>query len=306
MSNKEIQINKKTIKLSKLGKLFYPEANIYKGDVIEYYRRMEKWILPHLKGRPLSLQRFPDGIKGNHFYQKEAPDYFPAWIKTTEIQVKEKSDTQQQVLCDNKETLIYLANQASLVFHIWLSRAGHLNYPDKLIFDLDPPGSDFETVKKAARSLKDIIEGLLLHPFLMTTGSRGLHVVVPVKPEVIFDKARNFARDLVERIEELKPGLYSTEVRINKREGKIFLDYLRNSYAQTSVAPYSLRAKPGAPVATPLDWNELDRPDLNSQSYTISNIFRRLGQKEDPWNDFSAKAGSILKAIEVLNNDMIT
>ncbi len=297
-NEKTVEIGGHEIELSNLDKTFFPDAGLTKGDLVDYYRRIADVMLPHLKGRPLTLQRFPDGIGAGGFYQKEAPDYFPDWINHVQIEVEEEGEEQPQITCENAATLVYLANQACITPHAWLSRADKLDYPDKMIFDLDPHG-DFHTVEVAAKDIRELLEEVGLVPFVMTTGSRGLHVVVSLDRSADFDTVRDFARDLANVLEARYPDRYTTATRKKKRGDRLFLDYLRNSYAQHGVAPYGVRAKQGAPIATPLDWDELGG-DLTSQSYTMENIFRRLGQKEDPWKDFFDHAQGIDEARERL------
>lgn len=301
MSEKIVEVDGHEIEISHADKLMYPQDGITKADVADYYWRIGDTMLRHTENRPLNMQRFPDGISGESFYQKETPDYFPGWIDQVEVEVKEEGRKQRQVVCNQAATLVYLANQACLTLHVWLSRVDNLEHPDKLIFDLDPPGEDFEPVRSGAQSLRNILEEVELASFLMTTGSRGLHVVIPLDRSATFDEVRSFARDLSNVLAKREPDKLTTEMRKEKRKGRLFLDYLRNSYAQTSIPPYALRAKPGAPVAAPLEWGELGDSGLNSQSYSMDNIFRRLGQKEDPWKDMYRHARSLNKARQTLD-----
>lgn len=299
--NEALEVDGHTIEISNRDKLLFPESDITKGDVIDYYRRIASIMLPHMKGRPLTMQRFPDGIEGGGFYEKRAPDYFPPWIRRVSIMVEGENEEQEQIICEDEATLTYLANQACLTHHIWLSQADRLHQPDKLIFDLDPPTEAFEPVRQAAYDLRDLLEEVGLRPYLMTTGSRGLHVVVALDRSAGFDAVRSFARDLAQVLADRFPERLTIEQRKAKREGRLFLDYLRNAYGQNSVAPYSLRAKPGAPVATPLDWSELHDQELGSQSYTIQNVFRRMGQKEDPWQEFGRRSQALEDAQQKLS-----
>lgn len=285
MARETIDLDGQAVKLSSLDKVYYPDAGITKGDVVDYYHRVAPTMLPHLRDRPLSMQRFPDGIAAPGFYQKEAPDHFPDWIRRVPVLVEEEGQEQPQVVCDGAATLVYLANQGCITPHLWLSRAGKLRHPDKLIFDLDPPGGDFRVVREAALALRELLTELELPAFLMTTGSKGLHVALPLDGRVTFDDTRDVARDVAGLLVKREPKRYTLELRKDAREGRLFLDYLRNAYAATSVAPYALRARPGAPVATPLDWDELDDAGLHAGTYTIKNIFRRL-EERDPWRDF--------------------
>lgn len=301
MSEKIMTLGSYTVHVSSLDKVLFPDDGLTKEDLIDYYRRIGKVMLPHMKERPLNMQRFPDGIGASGFYQKEVPDYFPDWITRVEVEVKEEGQRQPQVVCDKTATLVYLANQACITPHIWLSRVDKLDYPDRLIFDLDPPSDDFEPVRAAAGSLRQIVEEVGLAPYLMTTGSRGLHVVAPLDRRSDFDTVRAFARQLAEVVAGRAPDRLTTEPRKEKRHGRLFLDYLRNSYGQTAVTPYAVRARSGAPVATPLDWGELDDPELRSQSYTMANIFRRLGQKDDPWQGMMRHARGLSEPQEKLD-----
>jgi len=294
-----MMINNKKIKLSETDKIFFSEEHITKGDVIEYYKKISSVILPHIENRPLNLQRFPNGIDDQGFYQQEMSDYFPNWINRIVVKKKEGGSI-SHVVCNNTETLVYLANQACITPHIWLSKTAQLEKPDKLVFDLDPSKQQEQLVVKAAFALKDFFDSTELTPHLMTTGSRGLHVVVPIIPEMTFDDVRRVALKIAESIVSKNPDDFTTEHRKDKREGRVFIDYLRNSYGQTTVAPYSIRGKQGAPVATPIEWRELTYKNFDSQKYTIKNIFRRLGQKEDPWKNIYSKDSSLKNVKEAL------
>jgi bifunctional non-homologous end joining protein LigD len=293
MTDKKMKIGAHTVEVSNLDKVLFPDDGITKGELIDYYRHIAETMLPHLADHPLSLQRFPNGITAEGFYQKETPDYFPDWIRRVSIEVKEDQTRQAQVVCDNVETLVYLANQACITLHPWLSRADKLNHPDKLIFDLDPPGNDFEVVRFAAGRLRERLQEVGLVPFVMTTGSKGLHVLAPLDRSADFDEVRAFVRQVADDLARREPERLTTETRKDQRQGRVFLDYLRNAYGQTGVSPYTVRAKSGAPVATPLEWTELADPQLHSQRYTLRNIFHRLGQKADPWQDLRDHARSL-------------
>lgn len=298
---KEVSYNKHSFKIGNLDKTFYPNAGIIKGDIIEYYEKIADTILPYLKNRPLTLQRFPNGIDDKNFYQKDKPDYFPNWIKSIKTK-KQKGGKIEYVMCNDKASLIYLVNQAGIIFHAGLSTKNNLNKPDKIIIDLDPSTANFETIKTAAQGIRKIIEEKLnATAFVMTTGSRGLHVMLPIKPEEGFDTVREFSQNFATYIAKQYPEDLTTAVRKNKREGKLFLDVARNALGQTAVCPYSLRAIKNAPIATPLEWDELAKLE-SAQDYTISNIFKRLAKKDDPWRKFSEKAVSFKSLKEKLKN----
>ncbi len=284
-----MNINNKIIDLSNTDKIFFTEENISKGDVIDYYKRVSPIILPYLKDRPLTLHRFPDGISKEGFYQKQIPDYFPNWVNRITVNKKGDGDV-THVLCNNKETLVYLANQACITPHIWLSKTPELEKPNKILFDLDPPVDSLSLVVKAARELKKVLERFDFYTYLMTNGSKGIHLVVPIKANFNFKSVRQYAKKIADYVVQKNSDIFTTEHKKNKREGRVFIDYLRNSYGQTSVTPYSIRALEGAPIATPLDWHELNSNSFNPRKYSIKNIFLRLGQKEDPWKDMHKNA----------------
>ena len=283
-------------------KVLFPDASITKGELIEYYRKIAPVMLPHLEQRPLTLHRFPDGIGESGFYQQDAPDYFPDWIETCRVRRTGDKDRGpvEHVLCNNEATLAYLANQAVVTLHGWLARAPKLHSPDKLVFDLDPPGDEFEPVRQGARWVVALLEQLGLAPFVMTTGSRGLHVVAPLEPELDFDEVRDFARAMADRLADEHPEELTVEQRKNKRRGRLYLDVMRNAYGQTGVVPYSVRALPEAPIATPLAIEELGDRRLEPRRWHLKNIMRRLGQRDDPWEDIRRHAASARRARQKL------
>ncbi|MFN2137145.1 MAG: non-homologous end-joining DNA ligase [Candidatus Promineifilaceae bacterium] len=300
MNNRTVKVGSQTIEVERADKLLFPEDGISKGDLVDYYLKMAETILPHMKGRPVTMQRFPNGIAEEGFYQKEAPDYFPDWIQRVSIRVEGSGEEQDQIICDDAATLAYLANQACITPHIWLSRADKLDYPDKLIFDLDPPNHNFQIVREAAFDLRAALEEVELASYVMTTGSRGLHVVIPLDRNSEFDEVREFARKMGDKLAARYPDRLTIAQRKADRGQRLFLDYTRNAYGQNSITPYAPRPLPGAPVATPLEWSELANADLDSQSYRMDNIFRRLAQKEDPWKDMRRHAQSLDKARQYL------
>ncbi|MEX2143707.1 MAG: DNA ligase D [Anaerolineales bacterium] len=275
------------IKLTNHDKVLFPDG-ITKGQVIEYYQRIAPAMLPHLRDRPLNLERFPNGIEAKGFYHKETPEYFPDYIELVEVETSD-TETQMQSMANNAATLVYLAQMAALTLHHWMSRKQHLHQPDKIVFDLDPSTDDsWDVVISGARDLRAMLDEMGLTSFVMTTGSRGLHVAVPLLPEHDYEAITLFAKAVCRKLERLDPK-FTTQFRKEKRKGRVFLDHLRNRYAHTSVAPYTIRARRGAPVAAPLLWEELDDPGLASQSFTILNIFERLERMAgDPWEEFFA------------------
>ena len=298
MSAQVREIEGRRVKLSNLDKVLFPAAGLTKADLIGYYERVAPVMLPHLAGRPLSLARFPDGIDAEGFMQKNASDHFPGWIRRARL-AKQNGEV-EHVVADSAATLVYLANQACVTLHVGLSRVDRIDRPDRMVLDLDPSDDHFAKVRRAARDAGALLEELGLVPFLQTTGSRGLHLWVPLDRSADFDEVRAFAAKLAEVLEARRPVELTTAQRKAKRGDRVLLDVARNAYAQTAVAPYSVRARRFAPVATPLDWAELDDPKLEPQRYTIRNLFRRLGQKGDPWAEIERHARGLETARERL------
>ncbi|HLK56698.1 MAG TPA: non-homologous end-joining DNA ligase [Chthonomonadaceae bacterium] len=272
-------------------RVLFPQDGISKGDLMDYYLAVSVAMLPHMRDRPLHMQRFPRGIGEEGFVQKEAPDFYPDWI--TRVTVEKEGGRLTQVICDNAATLLYLANQACITPHVWLSRKDRLHAPDRMIFDLDPAEDDFEIVRATARTLRSLLDQIGLPAFVMTTGSRGLHVSVPLQRNADFDMMRAFAQEIAAELARRDPERLTTEQRKEARRGRLFLDVGRNAYAQTAVAPYAVRARPGAPVATPLDWSELEDPQLHARCFTLRSFPRRLDERGDPWREIAQQATSL-------------
>lgn len=291
------------VELSNTDKPLFPDAGISKGELVHYYRTIAPLMLPHLRDRPLTLHRFPDGIGEDGFYQQEMPDYFPDWIGSR--RAARAGDGGEgiirHILCNNQATLVYLANQAAITLHGWLARAPRLHTPDRLIFDLDPPDHDFAAVRQAARWVVQLMQDIGLAPFVMTTGSRGLHVTAPLRTELDFDEVRELAQAMAAHLADQHPDALTVAQRRHQRRGRIYLDVMRNAYGQTGVMPYAVRALPGAPIATPLSLDELDHGELGPRRWHLKNILRRLGQKDDPWREIRRHARSPRKARRALH-----
>lgn len=297
----KLEINNKTLSISNPEKILFPEDKITKIDLINYYLRIAPFILPFTKNHPISMQRYPNGIYGKSFFQKDAPAYFPDWILRENV-LKNEDGYTHYVVCQNTETLIYLANLACISIHLWLSTIEHLNMPDRLIFDLDPPSADyFDLVRETALSFRTILEELGLNPFVMTTGSRGLHIIVPIESLLPYSTVQNFARACAILLLRKNPKELTLELNKGKRDDRLFIDIYRNQFSATAVSPFSVRPKPKAPVATPLHWHELENNKLNSQTYNINNIFKRIETIDDPWKEIH-KAQSLLESTKKLIN----
>jgi bifunctional non-homologous end joining protein LigD len=277
----EVRAGPRLVKISRPDKLLFPADGITKADLVAYYRQVAPVMLPHLRGRALMMERYPDGVEAQRIMQKEISDYFPDWIHRAEL--SKQGGTVTHVVCDDEATLLYLANQACVGLHRWLSKTDRPDCPDQLIFDLDPSGDDFAAVKHAAGLLHGLLDELGLPSSVMTTGSRGLHVLVALDRHADFDEARAFAHDVADLLARRHPDRLTTEPRKQARGNRLYLDVQRNAYAQTAIAPYSVRPLPGAPVAAPLAWPELDEPGLTARTWTIATIEERISA--DPWRD---------------------
>ena len=293
---KKLRLDGHIIEITSQEKLYFPESGITKGEIVDYYRRMAPVMLPYLRDRPITMHRFPNGIGEEGFYQQRISDYFPDWIERATVP-KEDGETITHVLINNAATLVYLANQGVITPHIWLSRIDKPDRPDRLIFDLDPSGESGAWVREAAVTVHDLLESLGLTSLVMTSGSAGFHVVVPLDRRLDFEAVRDFAQDVAAVLVQREPDRFTVEHRKDKRGDRILVDTLRNTYAHTAVAPYAVRAKPGAPVATPVRWNEMYRPEITPQRYNPNNVFRRLGKtSRDPWHDIEEYRQSLSDA----------
>lgn len=284
------------VPITHADRVVFPDDGITKGHVVGYYRRVAAVMLPHLADRPLTLQRYPHGISGSGFIQQDLTSSgLPEWMGRAEVP-KEGGGTVLHAVANRPEALVWLANQNCLTPHVWLSHVSRPETPDRMVIDFDPAGEDFGTVRAAAQATRDLLTELGLVAFVQTTGSRGLHVVVPLSGHADFATVRGFARDVAELIVADDPASRTLAARKADRGDRVYLDVLRNGYAQTMVAPYAVRARRGAPVATPLDWDELGHRGMSARRYTLRSLPRRLAQREDPWTELAAQARSLTPA----------
>jgi bifunctional non-homologous end joining protein LigD len=282
------------VEISNPDKILFEEAGVTKAGLARYYERVADRMLPHLRGRPISMQRFPDGVGGEGFFHKDVPDYFPDWIER--VEVRKRGGSLTHLIVRDRDTLRYLVAQATITPHVWLSRADDLDRPDRMVFDLDPSRRDFPSVRRAARELGSLLDELGLPRFAMTTGSRGIHVWVPLRRQAGFDDVREFARDVAAELVRRHPDLVTLAQRKSKRGDAILVDVMRNAYAQTAVPPYAVRPKPKAPVAMPLEWEELSDSRLGPDRWTTSSALGRLSRKHGLWSGFGRAAVSLRAA----------
>ena len=273
------RVGSRAVQISRPEKVLFPGDGITKADLVAYYREVAPVMLPHLRGRALMLERYPDGTDAQRIMQKEISDYFPDWIHRARLAKHGGSVT--HVVCDDEATLVYLANQACIGLHRWPAKTDRPEHPDRLIVDLDPARDDFDAVREAAQLLHELLDELGLPSTAMTTGSRGLHVLVALDRRADFDEVRAFAHDVAELLAARHPDRLTTEARKQARRHRLYLDVQRNGYAQTAIAPYSVRALPGAPVAAPIAWSELDDPTVTARRWTMATIGERI--RADPW-----------------------
>ncbi|WP_017598251.1 non-homologous end-joining DNA ligase [Nocardiopsis lucentensis] len=249
----EVRAGRRTVEVGRPDKELFGKGGPTKEDLAGYYARVAPLMLPLVRGRPVALERYPDGIGEEGFFVKHPST--PEWVRTVEV------DSGTMMVCDDAAALVWCADQGAITLHTWSSREPDLGYPDRMVLDFDPPGdgeSAFDACRSAAWDTREVMEDLGLVAYVMTTGSRGLHIHSPLRPEVDDQEIRELARAIADRVAERRPDELTTKVRKDAREGRLFVDFLRNGRDQLAVAPYSVRAKPGAPVATPITWEELD------------------------------------------------
>jgi bifunctional non-homologous end joining protein LigD len=282
-----MRAGRRDVPLTHPDKVLFPDDGLTKADLAAYYRDAAPAMVDLVRDRPVSLLRFNAGIAKQGFVEKGAPD----WVKR--VQVAKKGGSLWHVLANDAATLVWLANQNCITPHVWLSRADRLERPDRMIFDLDPdsPG-DFALVRRTARELGDVLREAGVEPFAMTTGSKGIHVVVALQRRYAFGAVRVAAVAVAEELVRRRPKDLTLEFYKRKRGGRLFVDVNRNAYAATAVPPYGVRPLPGAPVATPLAWDELSDRQLRAQRWTIRTV---LDRDPDVWSAIRGAAGGLPK-----------
>lgn len=290
----KVKAGRRTIAVSNPDKVLFPDDGYTKGDLIDYYQAVAPVMVPHTRDRLATLERYPDGIGAHRFFNKDAPKHFPEWIDRKTV--PKKGGTVSHVVINGAATLVYLGQQACITPHVTLHRVDDLDHPDQLMLDLDPSTDDFTVVRTTALALRDLLDELGLFSVVKTSGSRGLHIVVPLDGSADFSTVRSFAFDLAEVLAGRDPNRVTTETSKAQRGDRLFVDWLRNSFGQHAVAPYAVRARTGAPVAMPLDWSEVEDPKLDPRAWTIKNALDRIEREPDPWKSWRRRARGLVRA----------
>ncbi len=275
-----VAIGGRRITLSNLDKVLWPQQGFTKGDLIEYYAAVEKWLLPHLEDRPLSLVRFPHGISRKGFYQKDAPQGTPDWVRIAPVWSKDKQSYINFVLCNNAETLIWMANLGVIEINPWLSRFQSLENPDFAVFDIDPAeGSAWADVVVVAKMVKQLLDEWGLRGFPKISGGTGIHIYVPVKPVYSYKESAAFVQFGATLIQRAYPEKVTLERKVKNRYGHVYIDYPQNARGQTILSAYAVKALNGAPVSVPITWDELDT--ASPQTWNMKSVTDRLKQTGD-------------------------
>jgi len=288
--------------LTNLDKVLWPGEGITKAQLIKYYLEAAPFLLKYLRGRPVVFQRFPEGIQKKGFYQKNFPAEGPSWIKTYPIASRNSTKVTQYILVEDVQTLAWLGNQACIEIHPWFSSIKSLEKPDFAVFDLDPmEKSTFQQIRKVSLTIRDLLAEVGLQCYPKTSGSTGLQVYLPLEPRYTYEEVREFVRYFCGMVHRAHPQITTLERKVDKRQGKIYLDYLQNAWGKTINAPYSVRPHPKAPVSTPLLWEEIQEREIQSSSdFHLLNIHERLEARGDIFEDVLTKRQSIQHILKTL------
>jgi bifunctional non-homologous end joining protein LigD len=264
------------------GKVFWPDDGTTKGDLIDYHREIAPWLLPYLHDRPLVMTRYPDGIAGKSFFQKDAPAWVPGWVRTEQMWSEHAEREVNYFVCDDLESLLYVINMGTIPLHVWSSRVADLQHPDWCILDLDPKGAPFRDVVALANEIRAISDELALPSYPKTSGSSGLHVLIPLGGRLTFEQSRMFAELIAQLVVRRRPEIATVARSVRAREGKVYVDFGQNGHGRLLVAPFSVRPLPSAPISMPLRWSEVNAR-LDPRRYTIHNALARMRKLgEDP------------------------
>lgn len=293
----------KKAELTHLDKIYWPDDNITKGELLEYYSLIAPYILPYLKNRPLSLRRNPNGINEPSFFQKDAGDHAPDWMKTVEILAESTGKIVNYFVCNDLESLLYIANLGCIEMNPWNSTINKLENPDYIVMDIDPSEKNtFDDVVDVALVIKDILDQTGMTGFCKTSGSSGLHVYIPFGKKYTYDESRDFAEILATMVTERLPAITTLERSLSKRKkNHIYMDFMQNRIAQTLASAYSVRPKPGATVSAPLEWSEVQH-GLSPKDFTIKNMLKRVEEKGDLFAGVLGKGVDMAKALQKLES----
>lgn len=297
----DVKIGKTILHLTNQNKIYFPKDGITKGEIVQYYNEVSALILPYLKDRPESMNRFPNGIDAPSFYQKDIDlDKTPKWLNTKKIYSESNNENIDYLICNNKETLLYMANLGCIELNPWNSTIKHIHNPDWLVMDLDPAtASDFPIVVQTAQMVKQVMDELETECLCKTSGATGLHIYIPLGAKYDYDSIKILGELLAREVQGRLPNSTTSERSIKKRKGKLYIDYLQNRRGQTLAAPYSVRPKPGATVSTPLEWDEITEK-LHPSQFTIKNVLKRFEKKGDLWQPVLSNGANIKRIIKKL------
>lgn len=285
------------LKFTNLSKIYWPKGKVTKRDMINYYYQMAPFILPYLKGRPQTLNRFPDGIKKKGFYQKNVTGKVPDWIHTFPYHSASDEEEKNFLVCTNEASLLYMASLGCIEMNPWSSKIQSPDHPDWCIIDLDPDKNSFDQVVEAALVTKKVLDAIEVPSFCKTSGSTGLHIYIPLKAKYSYEESKEFARIIVQIVHKEIPEFTSIERIISKRKGKMYLDFLQNRPQATLASPYSLRPKPNATASAPLHWEEVKK-GLKISDFTIFNMVERVKQEGDLFKGVLGKGINIKQALK--------
>jgi len=287
--------------ISHPNKLLFPDDEITKGELAAYYDAIAALMVPHIRSRPVTMERFPEGIGRAGFLQKDVSKGFPEWLERVEVP-KKGGVVHHPLVCD-KRSLLWLANQNCITPHVWTSRAPDLYQPDICVFDLDPSQDDPESLRIAALAVRDLLAELDLPSWVKTSGSKGFHIVVPLDGQLGFDEVAAFALAVARVLVRKYPDELTLEFSKAERAGRIFVDTGRNGYSATFAAIYAVRARPGAPVSAPCTWQELERAEVGPQSFKLRGMAERIANVGELWSDMAKHRRSLKRAIAKLKVD---
>jgi bifunctional non-homologous end joining protein LigD len=297
--------SKKEVSFTNLTKIFWPAEGYTKGDLVDYYRANAPCLLPYLKDRPLVLTRYPDGIAGKSFFQKDAPEFVPGWLRIEKIYSKDSDRDIGYIIVNDTETLLYVINMGTIPLHLWSSRIGSLERPDWLVLDLDPKGAPFTDVVKVARSLHEILQQLGLESFIKTSGASGLHILLPLGARYTHEQAKNFARLLAMLGHDAVPEISTIARPLAARAGKVYIDFGQNGYGVTIAAPFAARPVPGATVSCPLMWEEVNE-NMHPSQFTIKTVLARSGKLKNPMAPVLGKGIDLAAALQPIEKRLGT